>query len=381
MSMRTADKVAIVGGGLAGLVTALHLQAERIPFELIEARDRLGGRILSAGATGHPSADGFDLGPSWFWPDMQPALARLIDTLGLRFFRQHEAGDVLIQYQPGAPVERYPGGSEHAASARLAGGTGALVAALTARLPAARIRTNTAARRIMLSQQGCVVECVRPDGTPTSRKAARVALAMPPRLLAQAIRFEPALYGSTLSTWARTPTWMAPHAKFFAIYDRPFWRDVGLSGSGRSMVGPLAEIHDATTASGQAALFGFVGIAARQRRKFDEAAIVAAALAQLTTMYGPLAAQPRATLYKDWAADPLTATQDDQDAAGHPNGFRSPQVEGAWAGRLFLAGSEASSREPGYLAGAVDAAERAVRQITRVSDDAAAGQIADPVGR
>ena len=381
MAMHAADKVLIVGGGLAGLVTAVHLQAQRVPFELVEARDRLGGRILSTDRAGNASSDGFDLGPSWFWPEMQPDLDRLINSLGLRFFRQHEVGDVLIQYRPGVPVERYPGGTEHPASARLAGGTGALISALSARLPAARIRTNTAARRITQSEQGCVIECVRPDGTLKFLKAARVVLAVPPRLLAQAIGFEPDLGGGTLSAWASTPTWMAPHAKFVAVYDRPFWREMGLSGSGRSMVGPLAEIHDATTASGQAALFGFVGIAARQRRKFDEASIVVAAVAQLAAMYGPLAAEPQATLYKDWAADPLTATQDDQDGAGHPNGLRTSQVEGVWAGRLFLAGSEASSREPGYLAGAVDAAERVVSELMRHSAPALAGQPADPVGR
>lgn len=373
MEKRDSDKVLIVGGGLAGLVTALHLHRARVPFELVEARDRLGGRILSAAPKGYASSDGFDLGPSWFWPETQPDLTGFIDKLGLRFFRQHEIGDVLIQHRPGVASERYPGGSEQSTAARLAGGTGALVTALTAQLPAARFRMTTAARRITLKEQGCLVECVEPDGALTSLKAGRVVLAMPPRLLAQDIVFDPALGGGTQSDWARTPTWMAPHAKFVAIYDRPFWREMGLSGSGRSMVGPLAEIHDATTASGQAALFGFVGVAARQRRKFDEGAIVAAAVAQLAAMYGPLASKPTATLYKDWAADPLTATQDDLDAGGHPNGLSSSQVEGIWAGRLFLAGSEASNREPGYLAGAVDAAERAVNELVRFANNVAAG--------
>jgi monoamine oxidase len=62
--MRTA--VAIVGGGLAGLYAARLLNASGIDFQLVEARHRLGGRILSVGAAGEPSADGFDLGPSWF---------------------------------------------------------------------------------------------------------------------------------------------------------------------------------------------------------------------------------------------------------------------------------------------------------------------------
>ncbi len=70
--MRTT--VAIIGGGLAGLCAARLLHAAGVDFQLLEARERLGGRILSVDATGLASDDGFDLGPSWFWPEMQPAL-------------------------------------------------------------------------------------------------------------------------------------------------------------------------------------------------------------------------------------------------------------------------------------------------------------------
>jgi hypothetical protein len=52
---------------------------------------------------------------------------------------------------------------------------------------------------------------------------------------------------------------MAPHAKFFALHDHLFWRDAGLSGTSQSFVGPLAEIHDATAASGKPALFWLSG--------------------------------------------------------------------------------------------------------------------------
>jgi hypothetical protein len=34
---------------------------------------------------------------------------------------------------------------------------------------------------------------------------------------------------------------MAPHAKYLAIYEKPFWRDLGLSGEARSTVGVLGE--------------------------------------------------------------------------------------------------------------------------------------------
>ena len=50
--------VAIVGGGLAGLHAARMLQAAGIDFLLFEARDRLGGRILSTGEAGQESDEG-----------------------------------------------------------------------------------------------------------------------------------------------------------------------------------------------------------------------------------------------------------------------------------------------------------------------------------
>jgi monoamine oxidase len=60
--MRTT--VAIVGGGLAGLYAGRLLHSAGIAFQLFEARDRAGGRILSTDESGRVSADGFDLGPA-----------------------------------------------------------------------------------------------------------------------------------------------------------------------------------------------------------------------------------------------------------------------------------------------------------------------------
>lgn len=361
-----AEKAIIIGGGLAGLLAARELDRAGFAFELLEARDRLGGRILSVDANGNPSGDGFDLGPSWFWPEMQPELAALIDELGLADFRQYEQGDLVVQYRPDAAPQRYlGGGSLQSASARVVGGTGAIIDAIAAALPAGSVCMGLTARGIALSDGAVAVECQRSGGAPVTIRGSRLVIAMPPRLLSDTIVPYPPVDARTMEAWRRTPTWMAPHAKFFALYDKPFWRDAGLSGAGRSMVGPLGEIHDATTSSGKAALFGFVGVPARQRAEAGEEAVVAAAIRQLTAMFGQDAARPTATLYKDWANDPRTATAADMDAPGHPDGFRSAGVDGLWAGRLFLAGSEASAREPGYLAGAVDAARRAVAELVR----------------
>ena len=355
--------VIIVGGGLAGLMAAHLIHRTGIDFQLLEARDRLGGRILSVDASGQPSTDGFDLGPSWFWPAMQPAIADLVKELQLPSFPQNDKGDIIFQRMSREVPQRYQSIPQEPQSMRLVGGIGAIISALASGLPASGIRLGARVTNVTLHGKGVEVKYTSENEPLQTVKSRYVIFALPPRLLATTISFTPALDAATVKHWANTPTWMAPHAKFFAIYDAPFWLDMGLSGTAQSMVGPLVEIHDATTASGQAALFGFIGVPAPQRLVMDENAMVAAALEQLASLFGPQANHPRATLLKDWAKDPLTATADDQLATGHLATDERSWVSGKWQNHIFLAGSETSSREAGYLSGAVEAARRATADL------------------
>ena len=87
--------VLIVGGGLAGLSLAWQCHQRGIDYRLIEARDRLGGRVLSQAVTGvRPGSDPrqtsyFDLGPSWFWPG-QPRIARIKSRTNPRMSSKRE---------------------------------------------------------------------------------------------------------------------------------------------------------------------------------------------------------------------------------------------------------------------------------------------------
>lgn len=358
--MRT--RVAIVGGGLAGLFAARRLHAANVELVLIEARDRFGGRILTVDEAGQPSEDGFDLGPSWYWPRVQPAIADLVAELGLPAFGQNSDGDVIFERMSREGPQRYHGLAQEPLSFRLVGGTAALVHALTRELPREQILPGTQVKAMALTSDGVELTIKRADGAAEKLMAGQVIVTMPPRLLEATVSFTPDQEAATVRRWRDTPTWMAPHAKFFAVYDRPFWRDAGLSGTAQSMVGPMAEMHDATTASGRAALFGFLGIGAEQRAVLGEEALTRACLDQFARIFGADASSPRATLFKDWAADPLTATPADRGAGGHIAPDPAPWVAGPWGERLALGGSETSPSEPGYLAGAVVAATRAVAE-------------------
>ena len=89
------QKVIIVGGGLAGLYAAYILDQQHIPFVLLEAQSRLGGRIL--GAQNKLNTDHhFDLGPAWIFPH-QKKMQSLSKQLGICLFEQYSTGDVLYQ--------------------------------------------------------------------------------------------------------------------------------------------------------------------------------------------------------------------------------------------------------------------------------------------
>ncbi len=239
----------------------------------------------------------------------------------------------------------------------------ALVSALARRIPPDRLRSGCAVRAVRLSGEAAVVEAIDADGAPVHVQAAHVLMAVPPRLTTTSIRFEPALPETSMREWARIPTWMASHAKYVAVYDTPFWRARGLSGTARSFAGPLGEIHDASGAGSAGALFGFFGVPAAARARTSDATLRALCRAQLARLFGPDAGTPRSDFVKDWAADPLTATEADRTDGNHPHAPRASVTSGPWARRLVGVASEWSPEYSGYAAGAVDAAHRGVSML------------------
>jgi monoamine oxidase len=240
----------------------------------------------------------------------------------------------------------------------------ALVKVLAAEVDPASIRLEHLVRSVR--HNGAVVEVMAMrEGEEVTFVVEQVLLALPPRLAARSIHFSPQLPPATLQAWTATPTWMAPHAKYLAVYPEPFWRELGLAGAAQSNAGPMVEIHDASSHDGPGALFGFIGVPAQSRASIGANELIAACRAQMVRLFGPGAQQPIADLVQDWAADPLTATALDQTAGGHALAPSATIADGKWIGRLVGTASEWSPEFPGYVAGAIDAADRAVDEIAR----------------
>lgn len=359
--------ILIVGAGLSGLRAASLLISQGVECRVLEARGRIGGRVLSREVINRPELGQFDLGPTWFWPQHEPIISNLVKELGLPTFKQYTEGAILFEKSQNEPSQRHvpPSGSIQA-SVRFVGGGKALIDAVAATLPKGTVEVDTRVTAIGLDEEGTVtLQADLGTGKKKRIRAGAVILALPPRMIAGRITFTPSLPANLLSGMVNTPTWMAGQAKAIAIYPRPFWREDGLSGQVHSWGGPLQEIHDASPHTGNGALFGFFGLPAKIRQELGKDKILKLVVDQLTRLFGPSAEKPISLLYKDWSNDPNTAVEEDvKPLTQFPNYDPLPSVK-EWNEKIIFAGTETSAENGGHLEGALWSAERAVFEVMK----------------
>jgi monoamine oxidase len=99
--------VVVVGGGMAGLIAARDLLAANVSVLVLEARNRVGGRLLN-----HTLANGsvVELGGQWVGPTQDRVLA-LAKDLGLELFLTYVEGEHFLAVD--GSVERYGGEDFH----------------------------------------------------------------------------------------------------------------------------------------------------------------------------------------------------------------------------------------------------------------------------
>ncbi|MGZ5542793.1 MAG: flavin monoamine oxidase family protein [Methylobacter sp.] len=360
--------VAIIGAGLSGLSLAERLFDGKRNIAVFEARDRCGGRILSHSIiSASDSAFEVDLGPTWLWPGHQPRITALAKRLGLELFRQWDRGHSLYQIdRDTAPLMFMDPEPPDTAAWRIKGGCRQLTDGLLQRLPDSVVHLQH--RLLKLTDRESYVELEFATGNAQAiYRARQVVLAIPPRLLADSVVFEPELALKFVRVMQDTPTWMAGHAKAMLVYQTAFWRGLGYSGNALLPYpgAVLAEVHDACSEpDGAAALFGFFGLSTVTRERYHDN-LEALVVQQITGLFGSAAANPLQVIVQDWSLEMFTATQHDHaPLTGHPvYGQRSLCLD-HWQDKLYFCGTETAQEAGGYLEGALEASERVFAAIS-----------------
>ncbi|MDQ6798951.1 MAG: FAD-dependent oxidoreductase, partial [Actinomycetota bacterium] len=175
--------VLVVGAGLAGLTAAVDLHAAGLSVRVIEARERVGGRLLTVTPDGRgDGGDGgwFDLGATWHWSD-QPEIRALAADLSVDSFPQFAEGKGLVEETPHdrpSPVDVPP---PSPGELRFVGGAQQICRRLADRLPADSIRLGTSVSALAGHEGGVAATLAGSDGGSEEALASFAVVALPPR--------------------------------------------------------------------------------------------------------------------------------------------------------------------------------------------------------
>lgn len=438
--------VVVVGAGLSGLTAARDLTRAGLDVRVLEARDRVGGRILPH-VLGPGAEEVVELGGQWLGPTQHRAHA-LARELGLATFPTYLTGENLFEDARGR-VRRYSGTipklnpavlADYAQAAvrldrlarkvdpaspwsapdagRLDGTTFATWirrAAVTATAreafvvgcravfsaePAdlsllhvcfylasaggwdALLDTDGGAQQDRLvggsalladglaTELGERVVLDRPVRTITVRDgyvdvdglvARRVVVALPPTLAGRIV-YDPPMPASRDQLTQRVP--MGSVIKMMAIYDTPFWRQQGLTGSATSLAGPGQIVFDNTPSTGaRGVLLTFLeGSEAREWGRRSASERRDAVLGTLARLFGPVASRPVEVIEHDWGSDEWSrgayaGVMGPGTWTAHGHALRTP------IGPIHWAGTETATRWAGYFDGAIQSGERAAAEV------------------
>jgi monoamine oxidase len=216
MSERIEVDVAVVGAGLAGLVAARRLRAAGVRALVVEARNRVGGRLLN-----EEIGDGkvVEVGGQWIGPT-QDRIAALATEVGVGTFPTHDRGRHLLEID--GRRTSYTGALTEARIELLRDLSRAISPLALADLEQARLRLDRMSRRVPLEQPWAAAKARRWDGQTFDtwiRRNTRTAAAR--SLLALA----------TQAVWAAEPADVSLlHVLFYAHSGGGFNMLVGTTG-------------------------------------------------------------------------------------------------------------------------------------------------------
>lgn len=347
-----SDKnIIILGAGLTGLTIGYYLSLQNIPFTILEARDRIGGRILTT-TIDTP----IELGATWI-VKQQTQIHQLLKELNIEVFEQVFGQTAIYEPMSNTAHQLVQLPKNQESSYRIKGGTSHLIQKLASKIDNQNIILNTPVSELIFEKQD--IEVKTQNGTVL--KADKIINTLPPNLFSNSIKTTPKLSNDFINIADNTHTWMGESTKVGFSYKIPFWRTNHLSGTIFSNVGPITEMYDHSTfEDNKHALKGFFSNAYHHISKDERKEL---ALKQLEKYYGKQVRNYLSYQETVWNKETYTAAHYEDFVYPHNNNGDTQYQKSYFNNRLFFAGAETNPEFPGYMEGAVRSALTVLKKI------------------
>ena len=298
---------------------------------------------------------------SWMRRNVRTGVARDVLRLAIIGVWAAEPRDVsllhvLFYIRSAGSIEILTDAEGGAQQDRIVGGSQLIALRMAEELGPTSIELGSPVRSIRHSDAGVTVVSDR-----ITVSARRAIVAVPPTLAGR-IAYEPAL--PALRDGLSQRMAQGSVVKCMAVYERPFWRERGLSGAVTSVTGPVSVGFDNSPPDGSpGVLLGFLeGRAAREAMDLSRDQRRRIVSECFGRFFGPEAARPVDYVDKAWGAD--------EWSRGCYGGFMPP---GAWSdhgaalrqpiGPIHWAGAETATVWNGYMDGAVGSGQEAAHAV------------------
>ena len=332
--------IIIIGAGLSGLLIGYHLKKEGIPFKILEARNRVGGRINTISSTNETP---LEMGATWFTNQHKYVIA-LLEELEINYFEQHMDSTVYFEPSNTSPIQSIPFPNQPP-SYRIVNGTSTLINTLLQKLDENDILLNQTVTNLDFYEDSVQVV------TNQIFKGDRVVLAIPPKLWSNNIIFEPSLPQEIINIAKKTHTWMEDSIKIALSYNSPFWEQEKTPSTLYSNVGPITELYDhCNYERSKYALCGFINSSFKKLTYSERRKSV---INQLKNAFGEIAEEFIDYEECIWSKEKNTFEVSEILLHPHQNNGNSIYSSTFFDNKLFISSAESATESSGYMDGAI----------------------------
>lgn len=353
MKAITSD-IVIIGAGLTGLTLAYLLRNSSYKVNIVEARNRIGGRILTSYKNNEAP---IEMGATWL-NFSHTYLNTLLKELNIGVFKQ-ELGDKAI-YEPSSltphQLVTLPNNSD--SSYRIKDGSSSLITKLAQSISERTIFCNEVITSIQEEFDGITIR-----GNKSTFESKIVISTLPPHLLQSSIKITPNLPLNIQEVMESTHTWMGESIKVGLRFKEPFWKASNSSGTIFSNVGPIPEFYDHSNHENNSyALKGFLNNSYFELSKEERLKLI---LNQLRKYYGGIVDSYINYEEKVWQQERYTFSEYNSRILPHQNNGHQLYSKPYLNNKIYIAGAETNNDFSGYMEGAIRSAHTIFNKLKK----------------